>query len=142
MELLPTFVKDLNTLEKSCCIACMGVPLYPQAIRRQVKALPTVSHCFHALLLPSAYLRMVLAYTLTYVHACRHSYTFRVACPGHALFSMCRVTCFVVPYQQSYRHVYPYAVVSVTWLLLCFEQPLDFVSTYCFSVSIVSAEKT
>lgn len=60
------------------------------------EALRTVS--FYALLLPSASLRMVLAYAHTYVHTCRPSYTFTVARPGHALFSTCSVTCFVVAF--------------------------------------------
>lgn len=51
----------------------MGVPMYPQAIRRQVRALTSVSHCFYTLLLPSAYLRMVLGYTHVFIHTNPHT---------------------------------------------------------------------
>lgn len=106
-----------------------------------MRALTTVSHCFHAPLLPFACFSMVLAYTHTYVHTCRHLYTFRVAWPGHSLFSTHRVTCFVVPYQQTNHHVYLYSVVLVTWFALCFEQQPDFVSTLFFCFHLLHIEK-
>lgn len=109
----------------------MGVPLCPRDIQRQVRALTTVS--FHAPLLPSAYLRLVLAYT----HICSYRQTLihiqssaGESCPGQHVLGYL----FCCPY----RHVYLYGVVSVTRLPLCFEQPLDFVSTCCFSVSFSS----
>lgn len=52
LELLPVIVEDSNALERSCSIAYMAERLCPQAIERQVRALITVSHCFHSLLFP------------------------------------------------------------------------------------------
>lgn len=112
-------------------MACMGVPLHPQAIRRQVRALTAVSHCFHAQLLPSAHLRTVLAYTHTYVHTGRLAFTFRAARPGHALFSMFRVTCPVVPYQRTLFSMFIYMLLSQLHGCFTVLKPLDFVST-CF----------
>lgn len=70
----------------------MGVPLHPQAIGRRVSALKTVN--FYALLLPSAFLGIVLSYTHTHIQlAGSHTHSV-VAGAGHVLFSLCRVTCF------------------------------------------------
>lgn len=80
------------------------------------EALTTVS--LHALFPPSASLRISLR-THTYVHTCRLSYTFRVARPGHALFSMCRVTCFVVPYHQTIIDMFVCTVLSQLHGCLC-----------------------
>lgn len=56
MALLPIFVEDLNALERSCCIAYLGVALYPQAIRRQVRLLElSVFMPYFSHLLPSGW---------------------------------------------------------------------------------------
>lgn len=98
------FIEDSNPFEECCCIACMGVPLYPQAVIRQVGALTSVIHCCHALLLPSACLRMVLGISLhthMFIHADIHTHW--VECPGHGLFNTGQVTCFAVPQQTSWH---------------------------------------
>lgn len=64
-----------------------GVPSYPRAVGRQVRALRAVSYCFHALLLPSASLRMVFGYAHMFIHA--DSYKLKDACSGHDPLCMC-----------------------------------------------------
>lgn len=120
-------------LEKNCC---MGVPLYPQATGRQMRPLIRVSGCFHAALLPSAFNRMVLAYTYTYVHTCRLSYTFSIM-PRSARVEL---HVFLVNYQQTFQHVYLCVIFSVTWFVLCLEKPPPLFFVF-FPVSIFSIEE-
>lgn len=100
---LPTFVRDLNALERSWCIARMGVPLCPGGIGRQVR------HLHSGLVSPICFPQDGISLRR---HICPYMQSLKYvdARLAHAPSNVCRVVC--CPLSPSHRRRTVYSSVS------------------------------